>query len=302
MGLGVDDGLLHLVTERALYKFDAGTGERLDVRELDGEGVESPTIVDGTLYLSLLTDLEEKEGVLLPYYDGAVVAIDVETYEQQWRYDSRQSNRMTVPAFADGYVYAVSSDGVVELDAADGTERRSFGPSAQGNAPIVRDGTLITSNVDTLAAFDLDSGDRRWIVGEDYGETNYRYYGPPVFDGKRVYAWRNELADGTPAAVVALDATDGSVDWTFWVEPKCSTTGWKTGFARVGDELVVLDEEARFYGLDPADGTERWRYDPFESAADQKFDDFAVADGTIYGELDVWDGTNELWAIRATSE
>ncbi|MHB9286388.1 PQQ-binding-like beta-propeller repeat protein [Halobacteriales archaeon Cl-PHB] len=302
-GLAVADGLVHLTTPETLHKFDAATGERLDTRDLDGEGNESPTVVGETVYLGLSTDLEEKEGVLMPYLDGAFVAIDVETYERQWRYDSRRTNRITTPTYADGAVYTVSSEhGVVELDAADGTKRRTFGPPAQGEAPVVRDGTLITSSVDRLAAFDLDSGDRRWRVGEDYGETNYRYYGPPVCDGERVYAWRNTVLDEKPAAVVALDAADGSVAWTFRVEPKCGTTGWKTGFARVGDELVVLDEEARFYGLDPAEGTERWRYDPFESATNRKFDDFAVAGGTIYGELDVWDGSSELWAIRSMTD
>lgn len=276
----VADGVLHVGTRLRLIKFDAETGERLGERRTTGESISnSPAVVDGTLYA-------------VPYYDENAIAIDVESYDRLWRSDDLGSYvGRAPPAVVDGSVYVTTNRAVVELDASDGTARREF-DAERGSTPVVSDGVLYVSDRGSLAAYDLESGDRLWRY-ESEERSEYDPTTPVVGDG-RVY-----LSDtGTAPPIVALDATDGSVEWRFKDDSICGSRDWGPGFARVGDLLVAANSMGMFYGIDPSSGERRWRYDSVEPWSRYTLRDFAVADGVIYAQFSGYHGaSDEIWAI-----
>lgn len=278
--LVVADGLLHVGTRLRLLKFDAETGERRGERQTTGEAIStSPAVVDGTLYA-------------VSYHDEHAIAIDAESYDRLWQSDELGSYvGRAPPAVVDGSVYVATNRAVVELDASDGTERREF-DADRGSTPVVSDGVLYVSDRGSLAAYDLESGDRLWRY-ESEERSEYDPTAPVVGDG-RVY-----LSDtGTTPPIVALDATDGSVEWRFKDDSICGSRDWGPGFARVGDLLVAANSMGMFYGIDPTSGERRWRYDPVDPWSRYTLRDFAVTDGVIYAQFSGYHGaSDEIWAI-----
>lgn len=203
-----------------------------------------------------------------------------------WTVPIETSVGYPVPAVADGTVYAHDMDTTLfALDAGSGDERWRTEVAEPLWTPALGDGTVVVRTRSGVAAFEAETGDRRWDgAGGFETRTDAR---PVVADGAvfvmgDVAAHAFDLASGdrrwrfptglrseaTPAAadgtvyvagdeayVRALSTADGSEQWRA-----------KTG-ARVRCNLSVADglvcaatEAGVVLGLDAADGTRRWRH------------------------------------------
>jgi len=171
-----------------------------------------------------------------------------------------------------------------------------FGPRI-----AVQDDLLVVTSDDTLYAFDLGAGERAWTADiESEDDTYPAAEFQPAIDEDRVYAassntelaafdrangdvlWTHEVTPRlkTPVvhgdtvyvdALVALDATDGTVRWRRDVGPRPAVADG-TVFA-VGDGLVALD---------PADGAIVWDVGPGEFDRVDVGPDVVARDGGVY--------------------
>lgn len=87
-----------------------------------------------------------------------------------------------------------------------------------------------------------------------------------------------ERSDG---GITSVDLADGTTDWTF--EAGDVPTFMATGGASDGDRLVVSEYGGYVFGLDPAAGTERWR---FRADADTRHEPLLAGDRVFVGDVD----------------
>ena len=131
-----------------------------------------------------------------------------------------------------------------------------------------------------MHAFDVDSGETKWTKALG-GFGAFHEQG-----GGRVYAVGTVRDDDqTTATLYALDAADGTEQWTF------ETGAWVRSSPVVVDETVyVTSQDNNLYALAAATGEERWAYEIGAPLVGSP----AVADGTVYlGTAD-----NALAALR----
>ena len=126
------------------------------------------------------------------------------------------------PAFADGVIYAASTDGkIVALDATSGKTLWSKSSSTKG-----------------------------WFGWGDKKRKDAFYAGGPAVSG-------DLLAIGTlDGHVYGINAKDGSPRWEATVSSEVLSAP-----AVVGNLVVVRTGDGRLYGLDSASGERRWAYD-----------------------------------------
>jgi outer membrane protein assembly factor BamB len=141
--------------------------------------------------------------------DGDVYALDAATGAVIWASPTGASQASSVPAVANGVVYAEAGSQLLAFDAASGTRlwQSAMGGTAFTNSPAVGDGVVYTrASKAVIRAFDSSSGALLWNVnlggGSSFGSA------PALADGV-LYAGSNA------SSLVVLDATDGSTLFTF---------------------------------------------------------------------------------------
>jgi outer membrane protein assembly factor BamB len=219
--------------------------------------------------------------------NGDVYALDPASGTVQWDY-KREANGSLIATATDQYIVAGSGTGLTVLDPADGSVVTEF-----GGLDGVDFGTATKLDVDqssafsvdtfsnTIAAYDLETGERRWQVSdfevEQVGELSV-----VVVDGIAVGtdsstvfgidpgteevtfrldvdAFDQELVGSDTLAffineidpnesVRAIDATEGTIDWEQTGVPARPTTP-----ALAGDRLIV-NSSASLTVLDTASG------------------------------------------------
>lgn len=129
----------------------------------------------------------------------------------------------------------------------------------------VADGTVYVGGK-SLAAIDADTGREQWAFSPDEGTAE-----EPDDEGDTPEFGTPAVADGLVFAAVGFGVYDGTIPGD--------------------DDLVAVDS---------ASGTERWRFDPDDSA---RITDPTVADGTVYVRHQFRDGSREagtaLYALAA---
>ncbi|MDG5758055.1 PQQ-binding-like beta-propeller repeat protein [Natronococcus sp. A-GB1] len=186
-------------------------------------------------------------------YAAGAPEFDGEALEVAWTFERATGEAAVV----DGVVYASSPDGIVALDAADGSTIWEY-TDADANRPSVVDDTVYVVD-DELYALDAADGDVRWqteIEPEDSTGTQTIAYGSAFV-----------VADGT---LYALDTDDGSVRWeleSITAETQGSddeeaefefrsTTAAANGVVYA---LAADDDGGARLALDPETGDEVWR-------------------------------------------
>ena len=265
-----------------------------------GPGVSSFAVRGSLLYT------QEQRGE-----DEIVAAYDVTTGEPVWRHrdtarfwDSHVgAGPRATPAVGDGRVYTLGATGILNaLDADDGAVVWSRNAASDTGArdplfgfvssPLVVDDVVIVST-DTLVAYDLDTGDRRWV-----GPPSGGSYSSPHFltiDGVAQIV----LLSHTGAISVA--PADGT---PLWEHPWPGIGIMQPALTAEGDLLIsMVDGGARPIGTrrisvaHEADGwtiEERWT----SRGLKPSFSDVVVHDGHAFGFdgrimacIDVEDGT-----------
>jgi len=234
----------------------------------------------GRVYLSL--DNGESEP-----YEGAIRALDAETGEEQWRFDTDRWMQ-SVPVARGGAVYALANgDGegyVYELDAGDGTERWFQTLDSEPVAGLsAADGTVCVGTVDgKLVAMDRD-GDRRWR--RDLGRSVWDPLA--VVDGA-IYvtgdnATINNQTPGQPTVVSALDADTGRESWRYEVGQVGATS------PVVANGTVYVTDDSGVVHAVGTNGTPEWTV--------ETDDDLWLP--TVHGGTVYLSGSKTLYALAA---
>ena len=79
---------------------------------------------------------------------------------------------------------------------------------------------------------------------------------PPIVSGGMIYIGMEGPSPQRPGAVTALDASDGSVQWTTPTEAGCSAT-----LLYFAGMIYAVDDGGTVYALDTQTGREQWRLD-----------------------------------------
>lgn len=192
------------------------------------------------------------------------------------------------PAIANDTAYVGAYDGALyAFDLATGERRwKTRLGDAIGSSPVYYNGICYVAveyhdPSGSVAAVDAASGDVRWI---DYRPTDHPHSTIGLArDAGRLVVGSN---DGT---CYAWSFPDLERAWTF------ETEGAIKGPVAIHDGLAIFGSwDHRVYGVDLADGTERWRYD----AGDMVMSGPAVdPDGTVY----VGSHDNAVTALDAAS-
>ncbi|WP_277543584.1 outer membrane protein assembly factor BamB family protein [Haloarcula laminariae] len=93
---------------------------------------------------------------------------------------------------------------------------------------------------------------------------------------------------GSGRSIRALDATDGSEQWTFETEAREITSP-----SVVDATVYSADTDGRLYALDAADGSEQWSVNTGDVVNSQ----VAVADNSVYVLSDDADGNGSIYAL-----
>lgn len=199
-----------------------------------------------------------------------LAAHDPSTGKVAWELTTNTTLGAALPVGDRLFAVATFSVGqrLLEFDPRTGDRRGSAPVSLASTPPLAfADGTLFSGTYRdtdgflgrwTLCALDPATGEREWSRDVDgYGVGGRYSAGSPhltVADG-RVYF-------GTgPATLYALDAADGSVEWTY--QPEEGATA--TGHAPVVDgSRVYFVNLSRVVALDAATGDEAWVYDEMD--------------------------------------
>jgi eukaryotic-like serine/threonine-protein kinase len=234
--------------------------------QTDNIVISSPTVADGTVYVG--SD------------DNNVYALDAETGDEQWRFETGLSIEYSSPAVANGTVYVGSWDGnVYALDAESGDELWRFEViDLARSSPAVADGTVYTGSFDgTVYALDAETGEELWRF-----QTGDRMSSSPAVVDGTIYVGSFDNN------VYALDAETGEELWRF------QTGFWIESSPAVANGIVYIgSDDNHAYALDAETGEELWRFETDDVVTSSP----AVADGTVY----VGSHDDNVYALDAES-
>jgi outer membrane protein assembly factor BamB len=170
------------------------------------------------------------------------------TLEAEWSVDHHDEI-----AVADGTVYATIDDGVVALDAADGSLVWE-NPDVATTAPSV-DGERVFLTGTEVVALDRSNGRVRWRT--DFGTDEAAAWQTVAYGG--VYVVVNET-------LYALEPEDGSVRWDVAsIDEDGDESGFVAGTA-AANGVVYAATERTMLAYDPDTGEEVWRRESDGSA------------------------------------
>ncbi|MFC7237767.1 PQQ-binding-like beta-propeller repeat protein [Saliphagus sp. GCM10025317] len=193
-----------------------------------------------------------------------------ESLHATWRFRNvGEYGCASAPAVADGTLYFVSNDtgdggdaddghsGVVHAVDAGGSERWRTRTTVAQSSPAVAEGlVLVGGHGGPLLALDATTGEQRW----SFGNSSYYEGSPTVADGTVFTAAR--APEG--GLIFALNATDGSVEWS--VEADVPGSPMEVTGVAVANGVAYFGvgtdaSEGALYAVDANTGDQRWRVD-----------------------------------------
>lgn len=178
--------------------------------------------------------------------DGALVAVEAETGEAQWRFETGE--RILASPLAEGGLVYVATESfdtptgqVFSVDARTGAEQWRSELEAPLRGPPAIVAGLVLLPAGDVVALDALTGEERWRQALGV-------------DAELLVAGTDVVVAAGPGGLVALDVATGDQRWAVSA----------TGSAQVapviaGGTLVVGDVGGALVGRDLADGAERWR-------------------------------------------
>jgi polyvinyl alcohol dehydrogenase (cytochrome) len=300
-----------------LYALDRETGAEVWVKpDYDGHGLggivgNSLLLIDDTTVVIGFSSIENNAlvlGSLLPggypccSNTGLVVALDVRTGAEKWRYETLPAAGVAPlpPQFAP-YVRGPSGADVWGQPTYDADTKTVYIGTGQNFSPDANGGTPAS---DSIVAIDATTGARKWATQLTSGDlwltgipnpNNGVWVDQDFGDSPKIY----RLADGTKVvgagqksgAYHVLDAATGQVLYsTQHIQQASSLGGFQNGGGFSGDRVYVhglhglnAQGTAGFNGVMMAlslDGTQvHWRFDRFAAAFAGCS---AIANGVVY--------------------
>jgi halocyanin-like protein len=250
-----------------------GPGERIWSVETGGAVESEPTVVGGTVYVGS--------------HDGYVYALDAESGEEQWRFetgappdDQRKADAGVwgAPHVVDGTAYVGANDNhLYALDAETGEKRwRVDTGRFVWGSPTLVDGTLYGASRSHLVfALDPETGEPEWT---------YRAEGP-VGSAPTVVDGRVHFASYLDVNMTTLDAATGEHMWDKeFTSELCAPPAYHDGTVFTG----FVDRP--LYAFDAETGEEEWRFG----------DDFSIKNPPTFWEGTVYQADYDaLYAVDA---
>lgn len=272
--------------DRMSLKWKFETGDRLTEiapQEFASAAISADTLfigsASGTFYALSITDghirwkkpigavscaaLVDRGFLYIATSDGFIVAVDSQTGQEKWRYQSRGAIEQTPAASGDFIIFSNEADQVVALDATNGKFKWQYKAETpeeytlRGHAGVTIDGDLIYTGFanGTLAALRKDTGSVAWSTSlKADAERFVDVDATPIVLGQVVYA------SSSSGGVYAIDKTTGLVKWRvpFYDVSMPSETGNVGGLATDGKVLYVSVAELGTYAID-LQGNVLWR-------------------------------------------
>jgi outer membrane protein assembly factor BamB len=249
----------------ALHAVDAQTGiEAWRLATALGDGIFSSPAIDGGI-------------VVAGSYDGIVIAVDVATGNERWRFQA-ENTVLSSPALVEGRAYLADSAGhLYALEANSGTEQwraevgkggdRAFAtPAVVKSVVYCVDASRRAGDSTVLHAYDAATGEEHWRFAPD---RDGHLRGAAVVDGERVYVATRE------ALVFAVDLRTGDVQERYDVGSVS-----RTELAVVNGLMYVGTEDGDFHAIDIDTGEHRWSRQLSDEAI--PISPPTVADGIVY--------------------
>lgn len=166
--------------------------------------------------------------------------------------------------------YGFQGETLLAVQASDGDLRWSVEAGDTTTATVYDDTLYAVEGGRRTTAFDVSDGSERWHRNMRPGTNDPRRFGDVMYLESEA---KNEAGN---YPVVAVDARDGSPRWEFSVpvdEPFVPT-----GAVESAEAVFVTEYDGWLFAVDPADGTEQWRY----STDDDTTDPPVVLDDVVY--------------------
>lgn len=228
----------------SLVAVDPETGGRHHEIPIAGDRIGTPAVGDGVVYVSAAT------GDAPP----ALLAIDLNTGEEKWRWSAGQLYMWARPVPAGDVVIVGTLDGrVIGVDRSSGAQRWSYKVGhVFGGPPAAVTGDSVVVGAErpgTVAVLDLTTGGERWRV-DDLGVGTQ----PAVTDGAVIAAVYD---DSDAGRVIAWDLADGQQRWSVEIPrsllnpPVVSGDLVLVGGARTSGDAAIT-------AIDLSNGEPRW--------------------------------------------
>lgn len=273
----VVDSTLYVPSNDLLLALDAETGTVRWRSTLRGTTSSFPVLVDGTVYLTTRLVTDPRD---VP--DSIVYALDASTGEPRWTF--RTGNTSSPPAVADGTVYIGTSTGwVYALDAETGTQQWTVQRGTHLSFPTVANGLVYVGTRtldDTVYALDAQTGDIRWNKHIE-SEARRGISGSPSVAGDTVYFGADRRM------LFAVDAKTGTERWS-------TTQATKTPVLANG--LAYASDGRTIYALDVTTGIERARF-TVDNRDGRLKSGSTVLDGSLYVNYGFGENDTRMYAI-----
>ena len=257
-----------------LYAVDDRTGEKVWAFETTGRVQSSPTVVNGTVFIGA----EEGKHIR---QNGTLYAVDAANGNKQWRFDAPGNDIYTSPTIIDGMVYIASDSGTLyAVSASNGSVRWTQDVTEWGkmdtSPTVVNQTVYVGAENGKMHALDSDTGEQEWEFKHGPDSVYSRSIAdleidssPTVVNGTVYFGsdLRNKL--------YALDATDGSKEWTY----SGAAGDIKSSPTVVNGTVYVGSNDGTLYAVDAEDGGEVWTFD---EPTDKIRSSPTVVDGTVY--------------------
>ncbi|MBX0324628.1 PQQ-like beta-propeller repeat protein [Halomicroarcula sp. F13] len=160
-----------------VYALDAADGTERWRNDLGGHRIQTPTLVDGTVYVATSVPEDDR---------GELVALDAADGRERWRIDTGQALADSRPVVTDDTVLLGTASGSLHAHRRDtGTQRWRFDADDWlVTQPAVAPGggtAYVGSNDGNCYAVSLADGEQRWSVAVGYSSVT------PAVDGDRVF-------------------------------------------------------------------------------------------------------------------
>jgi outer membrane protein assembly factor BamB len=197
-----------------------------------------------------------ENGIYVGGFDGCVVALDVASGDERWRFKAEDTVAGT-PAVTDGRVFFGSFDGhIYAVDATTGDEIWRFDTGqAVTTEPLVRDGLVVIGSRNyNVYALDAATGKPRWKhhLWFSWAESSAAEHDGVVYFGA-----------SDSRTVSAVELATGRLVWQFdslgvsWPQP--AITEDRVFAASLGSAGYWADHRAGFFALDRNTGQPIWR-------------------------------------------